>query len=639
MSSPWICSVCGYIHKGDAPPDECPSCGAPFTAFAQRERDPLKKFRAMTVSEERPVGCRYVIIGNSGAGRAAARAIGALDDDAQITIITEEACDIYSRPMLPDYIGGIEESDLFAVGSQYRVKGAQLVLGETVAAIDREARKVHLASGGEVAYDLLLLATGSDPIEIPWPGSEGERIGYFRRFSDAQRISQWARDAKHAVVVGGGLLGLEFVRAFHERGVGVTHLVREARVGAPALDEEAGALLEAALADWGVELALQEEVESFQLEDGQVCGVKTSKGRTIACDVVGIAVGARPRIELAQQAGLACDRGVLVDNFFRTSDADIYVAGDAAQAFEIACGEQRVVTSWRNAQEQGEFAGACMAGVREKFGGALAVNFQLAAGLPFCAIGESNPRAPEGFEIEVEIDARNRTYQKTVRRNGQLVGAALVGELGAAASIEQEIRNMAGTPPETTKELGKNMEADVTREVESKEAATVHKMTEDNLKDAFAGESQAHMKYLNFAAVADKEGMANIARLFKAASYAEQVHASKHLDVLDGIGSTAENLGDAMGGENFEVEEMYPAYLAVAEDQGEDSAYQTFNRAYQVEQQHHEFYAQAKEAADSGNDAELGDIVVCSICGCTLEGEAPAKCPVCGAPKTAFQSF
>src|SRR5512136_2650082 len=127
-------------------------------------------------------------------------------------------------------------------------------------------------------------------------------------------------------------------------------------------------------------------------------------------------------------------------------------------------------------------------------------------------------------------------------------------------------------------------------------------MTEDNVKAAFAGESQAHMRYLAFAAAAEKEGLANIARLFRAASYSEQMHATNHLGALKGVGKTSENLQGAIDGESFEVAEMYPAYIATGNEQGEKVAVMWFNYALQAEKVHAGLYRKAKESADAGLD-------------------------------------
>ena len=167
----------------------------------------------------------------------------------------------------------------------------------------------------------------------------------------------------------------------------------------------------------------------------------------------------------------------------------------------------------------------------------------------------------------------------------------------------------------------------------------MHKMTQANLEAAFAGESQAHMKYLAFAAKAEKEGFSNVSRLFKAVAYAEQVHATNHFKVLDGLGQTAENLAAALGGETYEIEEMYPAFLAVAELQGEKGAIRSNKWAMEAEKVHAEMYGAAKEAVKGGSDAGVGQVYVCSVCGWTGEGEPPDECPLCKAKKEKFVTF
>lgn len=167
----------------------------------------------------------------------------------------------------------------------------------------------------------------------------------------------------------------------------------------------------------------------------------------------------------------------------------------------------------------------------------------------------------------------------------------------------------------------------------------MNKMTEDSLSGAFAGESQAHMKYLVFAQKAQEEGLQNIARLFRAVAFAEQVHASNHFRALKGVGETAANLAAAVEGENFEVEQMYPAYMAVADLQGEKEARRSMRFAWEAEKIHARMYQAAKEAAARGQDAKMGELYICGICGHTVEGSAPDKCPTCGAQKSNFVKF
>ena len=159
----------------------------------------------------------------------------------------------------------------------------------------------------------------------------------------------------------------------------------------------------------------------------------------------------------------------------------------------------------------------------------------------------------------------------------------------------------------------------------------------ENLEAAFAGESQANRKYLFFAEQADKEGHRQIARLFRAAAEAETVHARKHLTVLEGIRSTGDNLQAAIGGEHYEFTEMYPEFIQQAEAEGESKARTSFNLANQVEKVHHGLFKAALDMLEKKQALEDKTFYVCQVCGYTVEGEAPDKCPICGAPKEKFK--
>lgn len=164
-------------------------------------------------------------------------------------------------------------------------------------------------------------------------------------------------------------------------------------------------------------------------------------------------------------------------------------------------------------------------------------------------------------------------------------------------------------------------------------------MTQSNLQNALAGESQAHIRYLNFAERARKEGFPNIARLFEAASASEHVHASNHLKNLDGVKDTSVNLAAAVSGEEFEIDEMYPAYLAVAELQQEKNAQRSFHNALEAEKVHAGLYRKASQGIGSGKDIPEVAYYICPVCGYTMEGEPPDVCPVCGAKHDLFKRY
>ena len=163
--------------------------------------------------------------------------------------------------------------------------------------------------------------------------------------------------------------------------------------------------------------------------------------------------------------------------------------------------------------------------------------------------------------------------------------------------------------------------------------------TADNLNEAFAGESQANRKYLAFAKKADDEGRPQIAKLFRAAAAAETVHAHAHLRVLGGVKGTAENLQAAIDGEGHEFKSMYPGFVSEAEAEGNKPAVMSFKNAMAVEEIHYGLYTDAAEALAGGADLPEASIHVCPVCGNTVLGEAPDKCPICGAPGQGFQEI
>ncbi len=177
-------------------------------------------------------------------------------------------------------------------------------------------------------------------------------------------------------------------------------------------------------------------------------------------------------------------------------------------------------------------------------------------------------------------------------------------------------------------------------------------MTEQNMINAFGGESMAHMRYRLFARMAEAD-YPNVARLWRAISEAELIHAGDHYRTLKyidegrvansmaafGPGDVTKNLGLSIGGETFEIEEMYPAFKQIAEMQGEKDALRSFEWSYQTEKKHLELFQKAQAAVSAGGDVQLGPVQVCSVCGYTLEGEAPDVCPVCGAKKEKFTAY
>ncbi len=165
------------------------------------------------------------------------------------------------------------------------------------------------------------------------------------------------------------------------------------------------------------------------------------------------------------------------------------------------------------------------------------------------------------------------------------------------------------------------------------------KMTEANIKAAFAGESRAHMRYIIYANEAEKAGRTNIARLFRAVSFAEEIHATNHFKSLGEVKTATENLDAAIGGEGYEIDEMYPAFEAVSKLQGEEKASRNIEWALTAEKIHHELFTNAREAEGINRDTTDAKIYVCPVCGHTVEGEHPDNCPLCHAPGDMYREF
>ncbi|MHB8780217.1 MAG: rubrerythrin family protein [Candidatus Geothermincolia bacterium] len=167
----------------------------------------------------------------------------------------------------------------------------------------------------------------------------------------------------------------------------------------------------------------------------------------------------------------------------------------------------------------------------------------------------------------------------------------------------------------------------------------MHPMTAANLKEAFAGESQAHMRYILFAERAAAEGFPEMARMFKAIAFAERIHARNHYEALEELAGSPANIANCIAGENYEIEEMYPAFRAVAQLQGESAAIQSTYYALEAEKIHAAMYSDALSSIGAGSDLTVGTLQICDVCGHTREGEAPDKCPICSATREHFREF
>ncbi|MFI1438027.1 NAD(P)/FAD-dependent oxidoreductase [Streptomyces fructofermentans] len=377
---------------------------------------------------------RVVVIGAGLAGVRLARRLAELGVPA--VLVGDEEHTPYNRVLLAEVLAGRYAPEVIALPSPERLTRGRAVR------VDRAERRVHFADGSAIAYDTLVLATGSNPVLPPLRGLFSpdrhelpEGIHAFRTMDDCLGLSGAVRPGVRAVVIGGGLLGVSAARALAERGAQVVLAQQSERLMERQLDPPASALVLRHLKDRGVEVHTECRVRGVRCVGGAVRSVEMADGYTLGADLVVLACGVHPRVGLAQDAGLAVHRGVIVDDELRTSDPNIRAIGDCAQH------DGQVYGLAAPALEQAEvlaglLAGTAAAGTAAGYTGTRALTrLTLASGTPLdlAAFGEPTPRP--GDDVIQLADATRGTYRKVVVRDDRLVGGVLVGELGTVGAL------------------------------------------------------------------------------------------------------------------------------------------------------------------------------------------------------------
>ncbi len=329
-----------------------------------------------------------VIVGSGIAGLAAAEALRAREPAATITLVSEEPHAFYSRPGLAYLLrGDFPEKQLtIRTGDDLRALNLKRIHARVERLLCDEHELVPVG-GQRLRYDRLLLATGALAVTPPFPGGDLAGVVKLDGLDDTRHILKLARRGRPAVVIGGGITALELAEGLNARGMKVHYFLRGARYWADVLDEIESQIVMERLRHEGVTIHTQTQIKQALGAKGRITAVETQAGETVPCEVLAVAIGVRPRVDLAKQAGLKVNKGVIVNEFLQTSAPDVYAAGDVAEVFDPQTGVAALDVLWPTALAQGRVAGDNLAGLHRPYVKPVPCNVTMLTNLKVTIIG------------------------------------------------------------------------------------------------------------------------------------------------------------------------------------------------------------------------------------------------------------
>lgn len=369
---------------------------------------------------------KYLIIGASAAGLAAAESIRKYDTEGSVIILTEEDYLPYSRPSISYYLKGkVKESNMvLRKPAFYKQNNIDVVTGAKVTSIDRQSKTVK-AGRKTYSYDRLCLATGSVPFVPPMENVSGKANALtFLDLTAVKEIKQMANEKTRAVVIGAGLIGMKAAEGLVKICKSVDVVELAPRVLPSILDEKSSKQVKKHLEDNGIKFHLENTVVKAVSKGKQITAVTLKDGKKLACDLLILAVGVRPCTELAEKAELEVNRGIITDTqTMQTSDSNIYAAGDCCVSTDMLDGSKKIIALWPNAVQQGTVAGAQMAGADLTVGGTYSVNAIDFFGLRICTCGLINAQGDEYRDV---IKKDGDEYKRLILKEDKLVGFVLI---------------------------------------------------------------------------------------------------------------------------------------------------------------------------------------------------------------------
>ncbi|MFC1905352.1 NAD(P)/FAD-dependent oxidoreductase [Chloroflexota bacterium] len=376
----------------------------------------------------------YLIIGNSAGGIGAAEAIRCIDKKGSITIVSEEQYPAYSRPLISKYLTNerILEEILFRPPDYYSQNDINLLMGTKVNRLVLNDSIAQLQNDNQISWQKLLLATGGMPIIPSIDGLDKKGVFGFLTIKDADEIAAFIKPGQHAVVIGGGLIGISVTEALKKLELDVTIIELKDNLLNTILDQEGSSIVENVLKKVGIKILVNSTVSAI-IGDKAVEGVVLNTGESIPCDMVIIAIGVVPRIELALNTEIETNRGIIVDRYMATSFPNIYACGDAVESYDFVSDSNRVIPIWPNAYIGGMQAGYNMAGVRTQYPGGTAMNSLNYFGLDIATAGVVVTTDESKFEIISKHN--NGVYKKLVLNGDYINGMVFIGDIEKSGMI------------------------------------------------------------------------------------------------------------------------------------------------------------------------------------------------------------
>ena len=381
----------------------------------------------------------YVIIGDGISGSTAAETLREEDPEGSITVITDEGEPLYNRILIKEHAKGkLPEAPISIHDEEwYDERDIDLSLNTHVTTVDTDEKVVFTHEGEEIGYDKLLVATGGTPTQLPVENSDADGIHHFWTFQDARGIREAAESSEDAVIIGAGLLGIDFAAVCGAQGVSGKYLMRGDRWWRYALSGEGAEIMHEGMRDVGVEPVFDSGVDHFETDDdGQVVAAVDPNGERYECDWVGAAIGLTFNTEFLHETDLEQDNGIVVDEYMQTNLEDVYAAGDLTQFHDVLLGEQAQNGSWGSAKEQGRVAAVNMAADDE------AEVFQWVSSysithfdFPFLSFGH-----PTIGDEYAERKYSDTEWRRIAFKDGKVVGGVLIGDLSPQTKLKQLMR-------------------------------------------------------------------------------------------------------------------------------------------------------------------------------------------------------